>query len=196
MRSVWPIVIGVLLAIDAVAVWFWAQSRAELKIDPLVHDAAMKYHVQPALIKAVIWKESRFDSDARGLDGEIGLMQLMKDAATDWSKAENIVPFHHENLTHPGSNTMAGTWYLRKALDRYVHTDNGLPYALAEYNAGRSNVLRWNDGAAETNSRLFIEQIDFPGTKSYVKSVMTRYAEYLPEYGISTRSRVETAAAD
>ena len=71
-----------------------------------------------------------------------------------------------------------------------------LPVALAEYNAGRSNVLRWNKGAAATNSRVFIKQIDFPGTKSYVLSVMTRYAEYLPKYGISTRSRVETVSRD
>jgi soluble lytic murein transglycosylase len=196
VKSLWPIVICVLLAVDAAAVWFWMESRAELAIDPLVHEAAMKYHVQPALIKAVIWKESRFNPDARGLAGEIGLMQIMGDAASDWSKAENIVPFHHEHLTHPGSNTMAGTWYLRKALERYTDADNCLPYALAEYNAGRGNVLRWNKGAAATNSRLFIKQIDFPGTKSYVLSVMTRYAEYLPEYGISTRSRVETALRD
>ena len=86
----------------------------------------MKYRVQPALIKAVIWKESRFDPKARGLAGEIGLMQIMKDAAGDWARAENIVPFHHEHLTHPGSNTLAGTWYLRKALGA-LHRRRQLP---------------------------------------------------------------------
>ena len=196
MKTGWTIVIVLLIAADAFAAWMWLESRRELEVDPLVHEAAMKYHVQPALIKAVIWQESRFDADARGLAGEVGLMQIMPGAASDWASAERLKEFHHENLIHPGSNTLAGAWYLRKALERYTHADNNLPYALADYNAGRSNVLRWNDGAAETNSYRFIQQIDFPGTQNYVRSVMTKYAEYLPVYGVPTRPRAQTAALD
>lgn len=196
VKTGWTIVIALLLVADGFAVWMWLESRRELEVDPLVHEAAMKYHVQPALIKAVIWQESRYDADARGLAGEVGLMQIMKAAALDWAKAERIERFNHENLFHPGSNTLAGAWYLRKALERYTHTDNNLPYALAEYNAGRGNVLRWIDGAAETNSYRFIQQIEFPGTQNYVRSVMTKYAEYLPEYGVPSRPRPQTAAAE
>lgn len=196
MKTGWTIVIVLLIVVDAIAVWLWLDGRRELAVDPLVHEAAMEYHVQPALIKAVVWQESRFDPDARGLAGEIGLMQIMPGAATDWASAERIRPFHHEHLTHPGSNTLAGAWYLRKALERYTHTDNCLPYALAEYNAGRSNVLRWNKGAAATNSSEFVKQIGFPGTQNYVRSVMAKYADYLPEYGVSTVPSMETAGLD
>ncbi len=197
MKTGWAIIIIVLIAADALAAWLWLESRREQSIDPYIHDAAMEYHVQPALIKAVIWQESRFDADARGLAGEVGLMQIMKGTAGDWAKAKRIKDFDHEQLTHPGSNTLAGAWYLRRALEHYTHTDNCLPYALAEYNAGRGNVLRWREGSAATNSYHFIQQIDYPGTQNYVRSVMTKYAEYLPDYGVSTAPKpAEIAAAN
>jgi soluble lytic murein transglycosylase len=71
---------------------------------------------------------------------------------------------------------------LKKLLKRYARTDNPLPYALADYNAGRGNVLKWNSGSAATNSAAFVEQIGFPGTKDYVKAVMGRYAHYRPVF--------------
>jgi soluble lytic murein transglycosylase len=65
---------------------------------------------------------------------------------------------------------------------RYAQTDNPLPYALADYNAGRGNVLKWNQGAAVTNSAVFTGQIGFPGTRDYVKSVLRRYERYRPVF--------------
>jgi soluble lytic murein transglycosylase len=109
-------------------------------------------------------------------------MQLQEEAAREWAAAEHLVTFEHEQCFDPGTNTLAGTWYLRKLLRRYAQTDNPVPYALADYNAGRGNVLRWNMGAAATNSAAFFEQIGFPGTKAYVRAVMRRYAHYQPVF--------------
>ena len=72
---------------------------------------------------------------------------------------------------------------MKKLLRRYTKTDNPVPYALADYNAGRGNVLKWNSAEASTNSVAFIERIGFPGTKAYVKSVMVRYEYYKPVFG-------------
>ncbi len=144
--------------------------------------AARRYEVEPALIKAVVWRESRFDPHARGRAGEIGLMQIREAAAMDWAGAEHITPFGHEQLMSPLTNTLAGAWYLRKLLKRYAQTDNPMAYALADYNAGRNNVLRWNKDAAATNSVAFLEQIGFPGTRKYVKSVLGRYEYYRPDF--------------
>ena len=63
---------------------------------------------------------------------------------------------------NPATNTLIGAWYLEKLLKRYAQTDNPIPYVLADYNAGRSNVLKWNQGRAATNSAAFLWQIDFP----------------------------------
>ena len=77
---------------------------------------------------------------------------------------------------------MPAPWYLRKLLRRYLQTDNPLAYALADYNAGRGNVLKWNYGGAATNSAAFIRQIGFPGTRAYVQAVVARYQAYRPTF--------------
>ena len=116
-------------------------------------------------------------------------MQLQENAAREWADAEHIEGFEHERCLDPGTNALAGAWYLKKLLNRYAQTDNPMPYALADYNAGRGNVLRWNSGAAATNSAAFMEQIGFPGTREYVKSVMRRYESYRTGFGLERIDR-------
>ncbi len=156
----------------------WRDYRHEHQYAPLIEKAASRYKIDPLLVKAVIWQESRFNADARGAAGEIGLMQIMRDAAEEWADAEKIRDFEHAHLFEPTRNIHAGTWYLAKVMKRYTNADNPLPYALADYNAGRTHVLRWNKGAAATNSALFLAQMDFPGTRKYALAVMQRYGHY------------------
>ena len=164
--------------VGAVVIYLWWNSRVEQSQDNPIQLAAARYGVDPALVKAVVWQESRFNPSVRGRAQELGLMQIREEAAQEWADAEHISGFEHEHCLNPQTNTLAGTWYLKKLLRRYAQTDNPLPYALADYNAGRGNVLKWNSGEAATNSAVFIEQIGFPGTKAYVKSVMRRYDKY------------------
>jgi soluble lytic murein transglycosylase len=173
------ILVLLLLLLAGVGYW-WRLDRVERSQDGPIRTAALRYEVEPALIKAIVWRESRFKPGARGGAGEIGLMQIQEDAAREWADAEKIAGFEHEQCLDPGTNTLAGTWYLKKLLKRYRQTDNPVPYALAEYNAGRGNVLKWVHGSAATNSAEFMEQIGFPGTKAYVDSVMGRFAHYRP----------------
>jgi len=172
------IVIFLLIMAGAGMLYWWRSNRLEHSQDAPINTAAKRYGVEPALVKAIVWRESRFNSSVRGRAQEIGLMQIQEIAAQEWANAEHITGFEHEHCFDPGTNTLAGTWYLKKLLRRYTKTDNPLPYALADYNAGRGNVLKWNSGEAATNSAVFIEQIRFPGTKAYVKSVMVRYQHY------------------
>lgn len=146
--------------------------------DTIIIEAANRYGLDPALVKAVVWQESRFNPRAKGKAGERGLMQVGKDAASEWAQAEKISSYWPGPMFDPRQNTSAGSWYLSKLLRRYPQTDNPLAYALADYNAGRSRVLDWNKGAASTNSALFISQIRFPSTKDYVRSVLRRYEHY------------------
>jgi soluble lytic murein transglycosylase len=152
--------------------------RREHSQDPHILAAARRYGVDPALVKAVVWRESNFDPWARGSAGEIGLMQIREPAAQEWAKAEGVLFFSHGKLVDPELNTRAGTWYLRKLLARYHQTDNAIPYALADYNAGRKHVLRWKNGVGGTNSAAFLQQMDYPGTRVYIREVMRRHEYY------------------
>jgi soluble lytic murein transglycosylase len=181
---------GLLLAWERWRLW------RENRHDPLILAAASQYGVEPALVKAVIWRESRFNPRARGPRGELGLMQIRFAAATDWAKAEGRSAPAQADLLDPALNTQAGTWYLAKLLRRYTQTDNPLTYALADYNAGRSNVLRWMQGQATTNSAAFLRQIDFPGTRAYVRSVLKRYQHYRPTFPHKPGAAPATAAAE
>src|SRR5437016_6962169 len=167
-----------LCVVSGNALYWWWSERRERSQDVPIRAAAQRYGVEPALVKAIVWRESRFNPKVRGRAHEIGLMQLQEASAQEWADAEHISWMVHEHCFDPGTNTLAGTWYLKKLLKRYGQTDNPIPYALADYNAGRANVLKWNKGLAATNSVAFVTQIGFPGTKAYVESVMRRYQRY------------------
>ena len=174
----WPWLVLLLLLLAAAAgYWQWYEWRDHSQDAPILA-AARRYGIQPALVKAVVWRESRFNARRRGQAGEFGLMQIRTAAADEWAAAAHLTGFSPNSLFNPATNTLAGAWYLDKLLKRYAHTDNPLPYALADYNAGRSNVLKWDHGAAATNSSAFIAEINFPGTKAYVRSVTQRFEHY------------------
>lgn len=159
--------------------YFW---RTEHRFDALIATAARRYRVDPALVKAVAWRESSFNPAARGRAGELGLMQLGEIAAQEWADVERLPDFTHEHVLNPRTNLLAGAWYLGKLLRRYAPTDNPAAYALADYNAGRTHVLRWNKGPAATNSAAFLAQIDYPGTQHYVRSILERCARYRAQF--------------
>lgn len=148
------------------------------KYDSLIGAAAGKNGISPNLVKAVVWRETRFRSDAAGTRGERGLMQVTEPAASEWAAAEGIETFSPEDLFDPKVNLDAGTWYLARALRHWAHMDDPVPFALAEYNAGRSRVRRWVDAGANSAKELEAV-IDFPSTKEYIASIMRRYRLYL-----------------
>lgn len=173
--------IALLLVLAAIiGYWRWYVWRDHSQDAPILA-AARRYAVDPALVKAIVWRESRFNPRARGSRGELGLMQIIPAAAArDWADTSHLPPPAPEILFDPATNTLIGAWYLDKLLKRYSRADDPLPYAIADYNAGRGNVLKWQHGPAATNSAAFLAQIAFPSTKSYVRSVMRRYQHYRP----------------
>jgi soluble lytic murein transglycosylase len=131
-------------------------------------------------VKAVVWRESRFDPGKHGSHGERGLMQVSEKAANEWAHENKIDNFKVEQLFDPKTNLEAGTWYLQRAFERWeVHSDP-TPFALAEYNAGASRVERWSGGIGGSNIPVnqFLQNIDFPGTRRYVDSIIQRHQFY------------------
>ena len=95
MRFRWlPLVLGLVLVLAAFfASWEWREWRLDHSQDVPIRAAALRYGLEPALVKAVVWQESRFIPRARGRAGEIGLMQLMENTAQEWADAEKLEGF-------------------------------------------------------------------------------------------------------
>jgi soluble lytic murein transglycosylase len=164
-------------------VWRWTEMRRrDHRHDRLIGQVAREHGLPPALVKAVVWKESRFREDARGGKGELGLMQVTEMAAQEWADQRRDLQFRHEHTLHATTNLHAGCHYLAKAARRYLSTDSPYAYALADYNAGRGNVLRWMQGEARTNSAAFLAAMTFPGTRDYVQDILSRAPAYQRDF--------------
>ena len=84
-RAFW---LSLLLLLAGAAAWLWHVERVERRFLPDIRSAAQRYGVDPLLVRAVVWRESRFRPEARGTKGEIGLMQIQESAAREWADAE------------------------------------------------------------------------------------------------------------
>ncbi|MDP9186513.1 MAG: transglycosylase SLT domain-containing protein [Verrucomicrobiota bacterium] len=155
----------------------WVSPARFQQYDKLILSVAAEHQLDPMLVKAVVWRESRFDRLKYGTAGERGLMQVSERAANEWAHEHKIGNFNFEQLFDPRTNLDAGSWYLRRALEHWQNETDPFPYALAEYNAGASRVQRWV-GADGTSTSEFLGNIDFPTTRNYIESILNRYAFY------------------
>lgn len=149
--------------------------------DALIVEAAGRENLDPMLVKAIVWRESRFRPDMVGKDGERGLMQVTEGAAQDWTRAEKIETFVATDLFDPAMNLRAGTWYLRRAMNRWKESPHPVPFALAEYNAGYGRVERWMKAtpAGElATPQEFLKTVDIASTNRYVRDIMARESFY------------------
>lgn len=162
------------------AFYEWMSPARFHQYDRLIRSVALEHHLDPMLVKAVVWRESRFDPKKYGTHAERGLMQVTERAANEWALENKIAGFKPDQLFDPKTNLEAGTWYLRRAMEHWNHQSDPTPFALAEYNAGASRAQRWSGGnaVAEISEREFLQKIDFPTTRRYVESIIDRYKFY------------------
>lgn len=172
----------VLMAAIGLAWLGWERFSRERRYDALIRSAAGQHGLPPSLVKAVVWRESRFDPEARGSHGEFGLMQVTENAAQEWADWRRDRGFRHEHTLNPATNLHAGCFYLARLARRYQGTDRPYAFALADYNAGRGNVLRWAKGTAATNAAAFLGAMTFPRTREYVEAILDRQPHYLADF--------------
>src|ERR1700758_1620318 len=154
----------------------WMSPARFHQYDRLIRAVELENHLDPMLVKAVVWRESRFDPRKHGSHGERGLMQVSEKAAKEWARENKIDNFKVEQLFDAKTNLEAGTWYLHRAFERWEAQSDPTPFALAEYNAGASRAERWSgrNTAADIPVKQFLQNIDFPGTRKYVDSIIER----------------------
>ena len=157
-------------------VYEWISPARFQQYDAVIRRVSAEHKLDPMLVKAVVWRESRFDPRKIGTAGERGLMQVTEVAATDWARENHIDNFRVEELFDPKTNLDVGTWYLRRAFERWAGQSDPTPFALAEYNAGASRAQRWAGGAdaGALHEKTFRANIDFPRTRAYVESIIAR----------------------
>lgn len=151
----------------------------DFRFEKEICKAAKKYNLDPLLVRALIYEESRFDPSKVGGAGEIGLMQIMPSlAAADWAKAHQRTRPIRERLFSVELNLEIGCWYLRDSIDKFKDYDHGLELALARYNAGLQRARRWTP--AEKSGPV-LDNITIPSTRKYVSNIMERYMRYRNE---------------
>jgi soluble lytic murein transglycosylase-like protein len=122
-------------------------------LDLVILHAGEQYGVDPRLVHAVIWQESKYKNEAVSHVGAQGLMQLMPATAKR---------FGCEDPNDAESNVNAGVKYLRVLLKRF---DGDVTLALAGYNAGEGNVDKY-EGVPP-----------FGETQNYVRVITGRYGK-------------------
>ena len=130
--------LGFLYLQEAKPAW-WERLWYPLSYSSIIRGHARNYDLDPALLAAVVYQESKFHADARSASGAIGLMQLLPDTALGIARRTGGTQFEVSDLYDPELNVRYGAWYLRHLLDKYG--DEKLAYAA--YNAGQRNVDRW-----------------------------------------------------
>jgi soluble lytic murein transglycosylase len=170
-----------LLAFAGAAAWvvesepdWYLRARYPLEYEHIVSAHARNYDLDPALLAAVIYAESRFDANAESPAGALGLMQLLPDTAKGIALRTGGARFVVADLRNPEINVRYGSWYLDHLRDRY----GDARLALAAYHAGQGNVDRWlEEGGA----------IAFPETRDYVDEVERVRQVYAQAYADELR---------
>jgi soluble lytic murein transglycosylase len=150
--------------------WF-QRIHYPLRYEQIVRGHARNYRLDPALLAAVIYQESKFKADAKSSSGAIGLMQLQPETAKGIAIRTGGSRFETSDLYNPEINIRYGSWYLRHLLSKY--DDEKL--ALAAYNAGQRNVDTWRSEG---------KGIQFSETRAYVDRVEHLKGVYRRAYGL------------
>jgi soluble lytic murein transglycosylase len=144
-----------------------------LRYDDIIRQQAREKNLDPALIAAVIFVESRFIAGRTSPAGAEGLMQITPETARDIARRSGGTRFTVADLDTPQINISYGSYLLRELLDRY---DGDLAAALAAYNAGPGNADKWG------GSSLKAQEIPFPETRAYVEKVLRAQEDYRARY--------------
>ena len=144
----------------------------------VIREQAAQKHLDPALIAAVIYAETKFDPRPSTAGAE-GLMQILPDTAYFIAHLSGGVAFTASDLATPSINVAYGSYYLRYLLDRY-HGNEML--ALAAYNGGLANVDSWVAQAGAAGRRMSAAEIPFAETRAYVQRVLAAQQAYRSAY--------------
>lgn len=139
----------------------------------LIDRHAMKYEVDPMLMRGLIRQESLFQSDAVSRAGAVGLMQILPRTGYRIARQQRL-QYSRALLFRPEYNLQLGTSHLAELLKDF----DWMEKALAAYNAGRNRVVAWQAEREFTEPAEFVESIPFSETREYVQIVLRNAEVY------------------
>jgi soluble lytic murein transglycosylase len=146
--------------------------------EDIIRQQARQKHLDPALVAAVIFAETKFRARTSAAGAE-GLMQITPDTARFIAHRSGGTGFRESDLSDPQINIQYGSYYLRYLLDRYGDNET---LALAAYNGGEGNVDRWLVRASKRAQQFELADIPFPETRAYVSRVEQARRDYADTY--------------
>lgn len=149
-----------------------------LRYASIIRAQAHAKRLDPALVAAVIYAESRFRPRTSSTGAE-GLMQIEPATARFLAHRSGGQYFSVADLASPSVNIAYGSYYLRYLLNEY-HGNKVL--ALAAYNGGDTNVNKWLEGVNAKGKRFAISDIPISETQAYVSEVLGAQREYRSKY--------------
>jgi soluble lytic murein transglycosylase len=141
----------------------------------LVDVAGRENGVSPLLLLALIRQESFYDPQAISVAGALGLTQVIPDTGMEIAQRLGRSNFAPVDLLEPSLSIEFGAFYLG---DQLRLLDGNLYLALAAYNGGPGNALRWRDDPNAVDPDSLLETIDLEETRSYLELVLTNYGVY------------------
>src|SRR5271154_1415861 len=152
-----------LFAVVVASILHQAASNLALPLSDasIIREQAAEKRLDPALIAAVIYAETKFDPRPSSA-GAQGLMQILPTTAYYLAHLSGGIDFTAGALATPGANLAFGSYYLRYLLDHY---DGDEMLAVAAYNGGITNVDEWVAHAEAAGRHLSVKEIPFPETR-------------------------------
>jgi soluble lytic murein transglycosylase len=180
MLTVAGFVVAVVVVLVALPMFETAYQHLTLPLEheDIIVQQAHEKGLDPALVAAVIYAETKFDPRTSSAGAE-GLMQILPATAEFLARRSGATTFTVADLSSAQVNITYGSYYLRYLLDSY---GGNTMLALAAYNGGQTNVDNWIARARAQGHQLTVSEIPFPQTRAYVEKVLGAQRRYRRTY--------------
>jgi soluble lytic murein transglycosylase len=148
----------------------------------LLSARAQEQDLDPLLLAALVRQESLFEPVAESYAGARGLGQVMPATGKGIANSLGMEDFVLDDLYRPSVSIRFGAFYLGVQMNRF---DDQVLVALAAYNGGPGNTLRWIEAGGE-DLDLFVEVITATQSRLYLQRVYEQYLIYERLYRSAT----------
>lgn len=160
-------VVALLIFAGVFGVYKFLLYRYPLHYKELILQCAGEFGLEPSLVAAVIWAESRFNENAHSHAGAMGLMQVLPNTGSWVAGKIGLEGFESQMLYLPETNLRIGCWYLSYLYKKF---EGDMVKMLAGYNAGQGRVSEWEKDWPEGYAPG-VEDIPYEETRNYIRNI-------------------------